>query len=178
MIRAPLSRFTSSLRGFSRIGVSPLVSPGVTQRILQSSRIQTGVVGSAAFGVALYSTAKNVSAEEKISLTSDEGVVKTIITQGEGESPKNGSTVQVHYTGTFQNGQKFDSSKDRNKLFEFRLGAGQVIKGWDIGVASMKKGEKSVFVLRPEYAYGERGVPRAIPGNSTLVFEVELFGWK
>lgn len=79
--------------------------------------------------------------------------------------------------GKLENGTKFDSSKDRGKPFEFVLGGGQVIKGWDEGVAQMTKGEIAFLTCSPDYAYGSRGVPGTIPPNATLIFEVELLGW-
>src|SRR5215475_12592401 len=96
------------------------------------------------------------------------------ITQGQGPSPKQGETVSVHYTGWLTDGTKFDSSVDRDEPFAFVLGTGQVIQGWDQGVATMRVGDKARLTIPPELAYGQQGYPGAIPPNATLVFEVEL----
>ena len=95
---------------------------------------------------------------------------------GQGREARAGDTVSVHYTGTLQNGSKFDSSRDRGQPLQFPLGAGHVIKGWDEGVAGMMVGGKRTLVIPPDLAYGARGFPPVIPGNSTLVFDVELMG--
>jgi FKBP-type peptidyl-prolyl cis-trans isomerase len=93
---------------------------------------------------------------------------------GEGAEAKAGQRVTVHYVGTLTDGKKFDSSRDRGKGFSFELGAGQVIKGWDQGVAGMKIGGLRKLTIPSDLAYGARGFPPVIPPNSTLVFEVEL----
>lgn len=93
---------------------------------------------------------------------------------GTGAEAKKGSTLSMHYTGTLENGQKFDSSLDRKQPFVFRLGVGQVIKGWDEGILGMKVGGKRRLEIPPEMGYGAGGYPPVIPANSKLIFEVEL----
>ena len=95
---------------------------------------------------------------------------------GDGEEAVAGQTVEVHYTGWLTDGTKFDSSHDRNDTFSFKLGGGQVIAGWDQGVAGMKVGGARKLTIPPEMGYGERGAGGVIPPNATLVFKVELIG--
>jgi FKBP-type peptidyl-prolyl cis-trans isomerase FkpA len=98
--------------------------------------------------------------------------------EGQGEEAKAGRTVSVHYTGWLENGTKFDSSLDRREPFSFRLGAGEVIRGWDEGVAGMKIGGKRKLTIPSALGYGARGAGGVIPPNATLIFEVELLGVK
>ena len=100
------------------------------------------------------------------------------LTPGTGAEAQRGNTVTVHYVGTLTSGEKFDSSRDRGKGFSFKLGAGQVIKGWDEGVAGMKIGGLRKLTIPSDLAYGDRGFPPVIPPQSTLVFEVELLDVK
>jgi FKBP-type peptidyl-prolyl cis-trans isomerase len=111
---------------------------------------------------------------QEITQPESEELKTETLKQGTGEECKSGDTVSVHYTGTLTDGTKFDSSLDRGKPFSFTLGAGQVIKGWDLGVAGMKIGEQRRLVIPSELGYGERGAGSAIPPNATLIFEVEL----
>ncbi|XP_048463708.1 peptidyl-prolyl cis-trans isomerase FKBP4-like isoform X1 [Rhincodon typus] len=113
---------------------------------------------------------------EDISPKKDGGVLKLIKKDGTSEeTPMTGDKVSVHYTGTLLDGTKFDSSRDRDDTFTFDLGKGQVIKAWDIAVATMKINEVCQIICTPEYAYGSAGSPPKIPPNATLVFEIELF---
>jgi FKBP-type peptidyl-prolyl cis-trans isomerase len=99
---------------------------------------------------------------------------KEDLSPGKGTAAKTGDTVRVHYTGTLMDGTKFDSSRDRDEPFEFTLGAGMVIKGWDEGVVGMKPGGKRKLTIPGDKAYGPTGSPPKIPPNATLVFDIEL----
>ena len=111
-----------------------------------------------------------------MSTTTPSGLIIEEVVVGDGAQAAAGQQVKVHYTGWLTNGEKFDSSKDRNDPFVFPLGAGRVIKGWDEGVQGMKVGGKRKLTIPPALGYGARGAGGAIPPNATLVFEVELLG--
>lgn len=106
--------------------------------------------------------------------TTDSGLKYAILYETDGEKPKDGQTVVVNYSGWLPDGKKFDSSYDRNQPFEFALGQGRVIAGWDEGIALLNKGEKAQLVIPPELGYGQRGAGNVIPPNATLIFDVEL----
>jgi peptidylprolyl isomerase len=112
-------------------------------------------------------------------LTTPSGIKVEILQEGNGPVPKKGQTVVVHYTGTLMSGRKFDSSRDRNEPFSFPLGAGQVIRGWDEGIALLKVGSHARLTIPPELGYGAQGAGGGvIPPNAILVFDVELIGVK
>lgn len=112
--------------------------------------------------------------ENENTVTTESGLKYVEITEGDGASPQKGQTVTVHYTGTLENGTKFDSSRDRNRPFQFNIGVGQVIQGWDEGVGTMKVGGRRKLIIPPELGYGSRGAGGVIPPNATLIFDVEL----
>lgn len=134
------------------------------------------------FGVITYFTFINrplekAASEPQIKIM-ENGLKIEDLRIGNGIEAKSGNTVTVNYLGTLLDGTKFDSSYDRGQSFSFLLGGGQVIPGWDQGLIGMKVGGKRKLTIPPALAYGERGVPGAIPANSVLVFEVELIGVK
>ncbi len=109
-------------------------------------------------------------------VTTESGLKYVDLVIGTGRPAELGDTATVHYTGWLENGTQFDSSRDRNEPFSFRVGAGHVIKGWDEGVQGMKVGGKRKLIIPPDLGYGARGAGHVIPPNATLTFEVELLG--
>lgn len=118
--------------------------------------------------VSLYSQSDTIS--------TGSGLKYIVLKKGKGKKSEIGKVAEVHYTGWLLDGKKFDSSRDRNETFEFTLGASQVIKGWDEGVALMKIGDEFRLILPPDLAYGDRGAGEVIPPSAILVFDVELIG--
>ncbi len=122
--------------------------------------------------------ASNTMSDKNV-VTTPSGLKYTVLHEGTGTTtPKSGQTVVVHYTGTLENGTKFDSSRDRGQPFSFKIGVGQVIKGWDEGLSTMKVGDRRELIIPPELGYGARGAGGLIPPNATLVFDVELLDIK
>ncbi len=119
-------------------------------------------------------------AKKKMSepITTPSGLKYVETTVGTGAVPQKGQTVEVHYTGTLENGKKFDSSRDRNQTFKFQIGEGQVIKGWDEGLSTMKVGGRRQLTIPAELGYGSRSPGAGIPPNAVLLFDVELIGVK
>jgi peptidylprolyl isomerase len=148
-------------------------------RVIAASTL--AVVTSLGGTLALTATPASAQTQGK-TMTTPSGLQITDTKVGTGAQPQTGQTCVMHYTGwLYQNGAKgakFDSSLDRGEPFEFAIGQGQVIKGWDEGVASMKVGGKRSLVIPPQLGYGARGAGGVIPPNATLIFDVELLGVK
>lgn len=121
-------------------------------------------------------TSESDSMTEANAITTDSGLKYIDTVEGTGATPQTGQTVVVHYTGTLEDGTKFDSSRDRNQPFKFPIGAGRVIRGWDEGLSTMKVGGQRRLIIPPELGYGSRGAGGVIPPNATLIFDVELLG--
>jgi FKBP-type peptidyl-prolyl cis-trans isomerase len=131
-----------------------------------SAELTKGAADPAAIATAVGKPAEAPPSNEKLE-------IKDVVI-GKGTEAKAGDSVKVHYVGTLPDGKEFDSSKKHDRPFDFELGAGRVIKGWDQGVAGMKVGGKRKLTVPPSLGYGARGFPPVIPANSTLIFEVEL----
>lgn len=125
-------------------------------------------------GLSMGASLSPVFAEEDKPTVTSSGLQYLDLVKGSGREAHVGETASVHYTGWLKDGTKFDSSVDRGQPFQFRLGAGRVIKGWDEGVVGMNIGSKRKLIIPPQLGYGKRGAGRVIPPNATLVFEVEL----
>ncbi|HEY7785791.1 MAG TPA: FKBP-type peptidyl-prolyl cis-trans isomerase [Pyrinomonadaceae bacterium] len=130
------------------------------------------IVVALAVSAIVYVVTRRRSSE----VTTASGLKYVDIQEGTGPTPQRGQTLSVHYTGTLQNGTKFDSSRDRGTPMEFQYGVTSMIRGWDEGISSMKVGGKRKLIVPPALGYGAAGRPPSIPPNSTLIFEIELLG--
>jgi peptidylprolyl isomerase len=152
----------------------PTTQQTSTQKVATSSNpLLTQSIASTANVI----LAQNMDSEKNM-VTTDSGLQYEDLKVGDGASPQKGQTVVVHYTGTLEDGTKFDSSRDRGQPFSFKIGVGQVIKGWDEGVGSMKIGGERKLIIPSDLGYGSRGAGGVIPPNATLIFDVELLDIK
>lgn len=141
---------------------------------VETAAVSDTAVAQAAADLELEEASPEDASVEETLVTTDSGLQYEDIVEGTGAMPQRGQRVTVHYTGTLEDGTKFDSSRDRRRPFSFTIGVGQVIKGWDEGVSSMRVGGQRKLVIPPELGYGTRGAGGIIPPNATLVFDVEL----
>ena len=154
--------------------VAQLVDQGKPDSAIASSFSSTSVTENGTTEETLVALSLEDVAEKEEVKTTESGLRYVDVQVGEGKSPEQGDTVVVHYTGSLADGKKFDSSRDRDRPFSFKLGSGQVIKGWEEGIATMKVGGRRQLIIPPELGYGQRGAGGVIPPNATLIFDVEL----
>ncbi|PWN42316.1 hypothetical protein IE81DRAFT_337473 [Ceraceosorus guamensis] len=148
-----------------------------TARSMSGMRQSLGLMRSSSSSLPFSLAPANVRAFHQTLLRA--GVQIERITPGDGKTfPQKGQTVSIHYTGTLENGSKFDSSRDRGSPFQTAIGVGRVIRGWDEGVPQLSVGERAKLTITPDYGYGAQGYPPVIPANSTLIFDVELLAVK
>lgn len=165
-----------SVAAFSLSMVSKPPSASTDRRAFVA---QVASVATVATTIAPFAASAEEDDPYKDFVTTESGMKYKVLKEGTGAIPEQGQTVKAHYTGWldgFDSIRKFDSSRDRGRPFQFRVGQGQVIRGWDESFASMKVGERRQIVLPPRLAYGDRGAGGVIPGGATLYFDVELLG--
>jgi len=163
----------SGQQAMAAVMTKPLPQVAVTTEVSGSINQSNPLVAEATIPDAPATIAGNNMTEEN-TISTASGLKYVELKEGDGASPTTGQTVVVHYTGTLEDGTKFDSSRDRGSPFQFKIGVGQVIKGWDEGVGTMKVGGRRKLIIPPDLGYGARGAGGVIPPNATLVFDVEL----
>ncbi|HIK45072.1 MAG TPA: FKBP-type peptidyl-prolyl cis-trans isomerase [Leptolyngbyaceae cyanobacterium M65_K2018_010] len=147
---------------------------------LSSPAVEVAPLDLAQAGTLMAQSAADLTPEDAAAastatpVTTDSGLQYIDLVEGTGAMPQTGQRVTVHYTGTLEDGTKFDSSRDRGRPFTFQIGVGQVIKGWDEGVSTMRVGGQRQLIVPADLGYGSRGAGGVIPPNATLIFDVEL----
>lgn len=150
-------------------------TPAAKTEIVQNDTPkETLVAQGSASDLMTDDTTEGEAMADENAITTDSGLQYVVIAEGDGAQPQTGQRVFVHYVGTLEDGTKFDSSRDRGRPFDFTIGQGQVIKGWDEGVGMMKVGDRRKLIIPPDLGYGARGAGGVIPPNATLIFDVEL----
>ena len=151
-----------------------LAAPAPTEAATQAESIQIAQGAADLLPDPASSSASESMTDNLTYTTTSSGLQYADVVVGTGATPQQGQRVTVHYTGTLEDGTKFDSSRDRNRPFSFTIGVGQVIRGWDEGVSTMRVGSQRRLIIPATLGYGERGAGGVIPPNATLIFDVEL----
>ncbi len=174
MVACCLFLVVAQVSGSRQEAIAASLSTSPIPSAVATATVETATTSENLVLVASADASGSTAKENSNVIETESGLKYTDVEVGTGATPQPGQTVIVHYTGTLEDGTKFDSSRDRNSPFSFKIGMGQVIRGWDEGLSTMRVGGQRQLIIPPELGYGARGAGGVIPPNATLLFDVEL----